>query len=94
MSPRFHGVPAWDALPAEAKVVEANRMAAYAGMIDHMDVHIGRVIDHLKVSGQYDNTVIIYMTDNGPDFSQPNIAASDWYNARFPKTAVEDIGVY
>ncbi len=94
-SPRFAGVPAWDALPDEAKVVQANRMAAYAGMIDHMDVHIGRVIDHLKATGQYDNTIIIYMTDNGPDFSQPNAAAEavDWYKARYPKTAVEDIGV-
>jgi arylsulfatase len=92
-SPRFPGVPAWDELPAEARVAEANRMAAYAGMIDHMDVHIGRVIDHLKATGQYDNTVIIYMTDNGPDWSQPNVAGAEWYNERYPKTAVEDIGV-
>ena len=93
VSPRFPGVPAWDALPAEAKVVEANRMAAYAGMIEHMDVHIGRVIDHLKDTGQYDNTVILYMTDNGPDFSQPNSAAAEWFNERYPNTAVADIGV-
>ena len=94
VSPRFPGVPAWDSLPAEAKVVQANRMAAYAGMIDHMDVHIGRVIDHLKETSQYDNTIIIFMTDNGPDWSQPNgEGAADWYNARYPKTAVEDIGV-
>ena len=73
VSPRFPGVPPWDALPAEAKVAQANRMAAYGGMIDHMDVHIGRVIDHLKETGQYDNTIIIYMTDNGPDWSQPNV---------------------
>ena len=33
------------------------------------------------------------MPDNGPDFSQPNIAAADWYNERYPKTAVADIGV-
>jgi arylsulfatase A-like enzyme len=90
--PRFTGVPAWDELPDEAKVEEANRMAAYGGMIDHMDVHIGRVIDHLKESGQYDNTIIIYMTDNGPDWSQPNVAGPDWYNERYPKTSVQDIG--
>ncbi len=94
VSPRFPGVPAWDELPAEAKLVQASRMAAYAGMIDHMDVHIGRVIDHLKATGQYDNTIIIYMTDNGPDYSQPNIGAGeDWYNARYPNTAAEDIGL-
>ena len=94
VSPRFPGVPPWDALPAGAKVAQANRMAAYGGMIDHMDVHIGRVIDHLKETGQYDNTIIIYMTDNGPDWSQPNVGGGEaWYNANYPKTAVEDIGV-
>jgi len=94
VSPRFPGVPAWDVLPDEVKVVQANRMAAYAGMIDHMDVHIGRVIDHLKDTGQYNNTIIIYMTDNGPDWSQPNVGGGQaWYNANYPKTAVEDIGV-
>lgn len=91
-APRFPAVPAWDTLPADAKVAEANHMAAYAGMIDHMDLHIGRVIDYLKETGQYNNTIIIYMTDNGPDWSQPNIAGADWYNARYPKTAVDDIG--
>ena len=95
VSPRFPGVPAWDDLPAEAKVVQANTMAAYAGMIDHMDMQIGRVIDHLKDTGQYDRTIIIYMTDNGPDWSQPNtnIGAADWFNERYPNTAVADIGV-
>ncbi|MHC4227619.1 MAG: arylsulfatase [Planctomycetota bacterium] len=94
VSPRFPGVPAWDALPAAAKVAQANTMAAYGGMIDHMDVHIGRVIDHLKNTGQYDNTIIIYMTDNGPDWSQPNVGGGEpWYNTYYPKTAVEDIGL-
>ena len=93
-SPRFPGVPAWGALPAEVKVAQANTMAAYGGMIDHMDVHIGRVIDHLKETGQYDNTIIIYMTDNGPDWSQPNVGGGEaWYSANYPKTAVGDIGV-
>ncbi|MHC4074351.1 MAG: arylsulfatase [Planctomycetota bacterium] len=72
VSPRFPGVPAWDALPAAAKVAQANTMAAY----------------------QYDNTIIIYMTDNGPDWSQPNVGGGEpWYNTYYPKTAVEDIGL-
>ena len=74
VSPRFPGVPAWDDLPDEAKVAQANRMAAYGGMIEHMDVHIGRVIDHLKATGQYDNTMIICMTDNGPHFSRVDLS--------------------
>ncbi len=94
VSPRFPGVPAWDDVPEPAKIVQATRMAAYAGMIEHMDAHIGRVIDHLKGTGQYDNTIIIYMTDNGPDFSQPNVGAgAPWYDERYPKSGVEDIGM-
>jgi arylsulfatase A-like enzyme len=92
-APRFAPVPAWDTISAEARTIEANRMAAYAAMIDHMDVQIGRLIDHLKDTDQYDNTMVIYMTDNGPDWSQPNIAGADWYSARYPRTAIEDIGV-
>ena len=42
-------------------------MEAYAGMIDNMDYHIGRVIDYLKDVGEYDNTVIIFTSDNGPN---------------------------
>lgn len=92
-SPRFPGVPAWEVLPAEQKTILANRMAAYAGMIEHMDLHIGRVIQHLKDIGEFDNTIIIYFTDNGPDFSQPNLAAAEWYDERYPKTSVDDIGI-
>jgi arylsulfatase len=93
VSPRFPGVPAWEDLPAEHKQVQAYRMAAYAGMIEHMDSQIGRLFRHLKETGEFDNTVIIYLTDNGPDFSQPNLAAAEWYNERYPKTSPDEIGL-
>ncbi|NSM11136.1 sulfatase-like hydrolase/transferase [Moraxella bovoculi] len=44
---------------------EAKRMQLYAAMIDNMDHNIGRVINHLKQTGQYDNTVILFLSDNG-----------------------------
>lgn len=37
----------------------------YAGMIDNLDMNIGRVIRHLKETGKYDNTLIIFTSDNG-----------------------------
>jgi len=40
-------------------------MEIYAAMVEHMDDQIGRLFDHLKKSGQYDNTLIIFMSDNG-----------------------------
>ena len=57
--------PAWDSLPADRRADLARRMATYAATIDHMDQSIGRVIDHLKKIKQYDNTLILYLSDNG-----------------------------
>ena len=56
----------WDKLSEEEKRYNDKRMAVYAGMVDAMDHHIGRLIQYLKESGQYDNTVIIFTSDNGP----------------------------
>ncbi|MBU6238625.1 MAG: arylsulfatase [Planctomycetes bacterium] len=44
---------------------ESACMEVYAAMIDRMDQGIGKVIDQLKRSGDYENTVILYMQDNG-----------------------------
>lgn len=59
--------PRWKELSPEQQRVESKRMAVYAAMVESMDAQIGRVIEHLKQSGQYDNTVVIFMSDNGAD---------------------------
>lgn len=59
--------PRWKDLSPEQQRVESRRMAVYAAMVEAMDAQIGRVIDHLKQTGQYDNTVVIFMSDNGAD---------------------------
>ncbi len=56
----------WDSLSAEQKRYQSKKMAVYAGMIDAMDYHIGRLIQYLKETGQYENTVFIFTSDNGP----------------------------
>ncbi len=61
----------WDALSDERRRYEAKRMAVYAGMIEAMDFHIGRLISHLKAQGQYDNTIFIFTSDNGSEASGP-----------------------
>ncbi|WP_108787252.1 sulfatase-like hydrolase/transferase [Erythrobacter sp. Alg231-14] len=61
----------WDALSEEDRRYQAKRMAVYAGMIEAMDFHIGRLIDHLKLTGQYDNTIFIVTSDNGSEASGP-----------------------
>lgn len=58
-------VPAWDSLPEDRRRDLARRMAVYAAMVDHMDQAIGRVLVHLKSTGQDKNTVIFFLSDNG-----------------------------
>ncbi|MEH6585890.1 MAG: arylsulfatase [Halioglobus sp.] len=61
----------WGALNAQRKRYEAKRMAVYAGMIEAMDFHIGRLVAYLKSQGQYENTIFIVTSDNGSEGSGP-----------------------
>lgn len=61
----------WDALSQEEQRYSSKRMAVYAGMVDAMDFHIGRLLQHLKDIGEYDNTVVIFTSDNGPEPNDP-----------------------
>lgn len=64
-APRPPGVPAWDELSAQQQRESARKMEIYAAMVGHMDDQVGRLISHLKATGQYENTLIIFMSDNG-----------------------------
>ena len=57
--------PAWDSLPAERRADLAQRMAVYAGMVTGMDRNIGRILADLRASGQLDNTLVLFLSDNG-----------------------------
>ncbi|MDQ3813350.1 MAG: sulfatase-like hydrolase/transferase, partial [Armatimonadota bacterium] len=57
--------PAWDSLPADRRADLARRMAVYGAMVEIMDRNIGRVVNHLKATGQFENTVIFFLSDNG-----------------------------
>ena len=59
----------WISLSKEQKQYEARKMEVYAGMVDAMDHHIGRLIQYLKETGEYDNTVFIFTSDNGAQVS-------------------------
>lgn len=58
-------------------------MEVYAGMADAMDHEVGRLVDYLRKSGQYDNTVFLFLSDNGAEASDPYAVRSgqlwlDW----------------
>jgi arylsulfatase A-like enzyme len=60
----------WESLPPEEQKLYAARMQVNAGMLEAMDHHVGRLIEHLKSKGQYDNTVFVVTSDNGPEPSR------------------------
>ncbi|KAH8896669.1 alkaline phosphatase-like protein [Thozetella sp. PMI_491] len=61
------GVGEWDDLTSEEKKLSSRAMEAYAGMVDSIDENIGKVVQYLKESGEYDNTFIVFMSDNGAE---------------------------
>ncbi len=65
----------WDSLSEAEKLYQARRMEVYAGMAEAMDYHIGRLIAHLKRTGEYGNTVFVFLSDNGAEASDPYATA-------------------
>ena len=57
--------PAWNDVPKDRQQDLARRMAIFAAMVDVMDQNIGRLIGDLKAKNELDNTLIIFVSDNG-----------------------------
>lgn len=72
LPPSHPNVKAWDSLSPEEQKMEVRKMELYAGMVDNLDFNIGRLIQYLKKIGEYENTLIVFMSDNGA-------AAEDFY---------------
>ncbi|RDH76060.1 arylsulfatase [Mycolicibacterium moriokaense] len=74
LTDRHVEIPAWDAMPDVLKPVLRRQMEVYAGFLEHVDSHVGRVIDTLAELGVLDDTLIYYITgDNGASAEgQPN----------------------
>jgi len=64
---RLYFMPRSTALTPAVRVMQGRKMELYAGMVEYMDDQIGRVFDYLKEIGEYDNTVVIFISDNGAE---------------------------
>lgn len=85
----------WDSLSKEEKLKEARKMELYAGMVDNLDHNIGRIIAYLKDIGEYENTLIVFMSDNGAayrDFIESKNYAflREYYNDDYENMGRED----
>ncbi len=65
LSPRDEHIPAWNSLTQKEKEIWDRKMAVYAAQISIMDRGIGRVLEKLKEKGIMDNTLIMFLSDNG-----------------------------
>ncbi|KAH8880771.1 alkaline phosphatase-like protein [Thozetella sp. PMI_491] len=61
------GAGEWGDLTVEERKLSSRAMEAYAGMVDSIDLNVGKVVDYLKKTGEYDNTFIVFMSDNGAE---------------------------
>lgn len=73
LPPRLDYITPWDSLSAEKKKSESRKMELYAAMVDNLDYHVGQLIQFLKLEGVFNNTIIIFISDNGA-------SGNDFYN--------------
>ncbi len=84
ISIRDETVPPWKSV--KLKNWEASKMAAYAAMVDHMDQSIGRLIAELKSLDQFDDTLILFLSDNG---GCAEFMAEDGWAKYYPDTTLD-----
>jgi arylsulfatase A-like enzyme len=73
LPPRWDEITPWEDLSGEQQKREARKMELYAAMVENLDGHVGRLLDYLKSNGLFENTLIVFMSDNGA-------AAEDFYD--------------
>lgn len=61
--------PEWTEMDETSQKKSSKAMEAFAGMVDRIDYNVGRVVDYLKTQGEYENTTILFMSDNGAEGS-------------------------
>ena len=87
----------WNSLTEEQRDHHARRMEVYAGMVDAMDMHIGRLMTYLEGIGEYENTIFIFTSDNGAEGSPlisptGNSVLDPWFERVGYETGIENLG--
>ena len=91
---RYHMVKPWVTLSKDEQALGSRGMEVYAGMVSNMDYYYGRVMNYLKDIGEYENTIVIFLSDNGPNpwesEDYPGNRGSEWF-AQFDNS-IDNIG--
>ena len=85
--------PKWSQLDENTKQEEAKKMAVYAAMVEALDFHIGRLVNFLHKSELLNNTVIIFLSDNGAEGNDPGVILENarWIPKNFDNS-IENMG--
>ena len=67
LSERMWFVPDPIVLAPASRAILGKKMELYAGMVENLDHHVGRLVDHLKAIGEYENTIFVVFGDNGAE---------------------------
>lgn len=78
---QLEGVPSWASLSDEQKRQSARTMEVYAAMVTALDAEVGRLVNHLRKTGELENTMILFMSDNGPE--NATRVDPEWIKANF-----------
>ena len=84
-------VEEWDRLSIKDKAYRTKQMAVYAAMVKRMDYNIERLLSYLKSTNLFDNTVIMFMSDNGADNNEIEKVFPDYIQKNF-NTDIETLG--
>ncbi|MCF7818658.1 MAG: arylsulfatase [Kiritimatiellales bacterium] len=79
----------WDTLSDKQKKEQADKMEIHAAMVAHLDYQVGRVLELLGKNGQLDNTLVLFLSDNGADCTQllQDVQLPDQLKYKIDKTA-------
>lgn len=94
LPPRDIEVTPWDKLTPDQQAIEAKRLAIYAALVDKLDQSVGKLIQHLKDTGEFDNTVFFVMSDNGAPAQEPGNGPAFYSNLTrmgFTRDTIQDI---
>ncbi len=72
----------WASLTTDEQTYQSRNMEVYAGMVENMDYHLGRILNFLSDIEELDNTIILFLSDNG---------SNPWDNRQYPGN---DDGIY
>lgn len=83
LSPRTsepgHEVQPWDSLSEKEKTLFARYMECYAGLVDNVDQNFGRLRGALEEMGEWNNTIVVFLSDNGASENGLHIGASNCF---------------